>query len=31
MQVMMNGLQSRSCGQTGANEESSRSHAILQL
>lgn len=31
MQVIGNGLNSRTSGQTGANADSSRSHAILQL
>ena len=31
MQVIGNGLQSRTSGVTGANADSSRSHAILQL
>lgn len=31
MEVIGNGLQSRTSGVTGANADSSRSHAILQL
>jgi len=31
MQIISVGLQSRTSGETGANSESSRSHAILQM
>ncbi len=31
MEIIGNGLQSRTSGVTGANDDSSRSHAILQL
>ena len=31
METIANGLQSRTSGVTGANADSSRSHAILQL
>lgn len=31
MSIIQHGLQSRMCGETGANAESSRSHALLQM